>query len=125
MRGLQVGFGLRQILSDDRGFLAQRELNGGLAGLDTFWRETPATTAASQPDTERTCITGFEEQATIGIGDRDGVIKHHAKDFLERKLGVQEGGGGKQLVEFAEGSACAAGRIRVGDVVDTAEKIGE
>src|SRR5713101_4900250 len=92
LRGLQIHVGLREVFRDYRRVLLQRELDGGLAGCEALGRKTKSAAAPGEFYFERAAGIGFEEQATIGVGDGDGVIQHVAQHDVEGKLGVQQRG---------------------------------
>jgi hypothetical protein len=120
LRSLQIHIGLREIFGDDRGLTAKRELDSRLAWREALRRKAQSTRAACKAHFERFVCVGFEKQAAVGVGDRDGVIEHVTENSFERQLGMQKRGRFEQQIQFAK---TAAGRFGTGDVFDARQKM--
>src|SRR5712691_680367 len=119
VRGLQILVGLREILGHDWRMLLERQLDGGLAGCETFRRKAESAAAAREPHLQSSGGVGFQQQPAVRVGDRHGMIQHRAENGIERKLRMKKSGGFEEKVQLAEPSA---GRLGTGDVLDAGEQ---
>jgi hypothetical protein len=50
-------------------------------------------------------LIGFQEQAAIRVGDRNGVVEHVPQDGIERQLRMQQRGGFQKQIQLAQTAA--------------------
>ena len=91
---------MREILGNDRRLLLQRELDGRLAWCQAFGRKTKSAAAPGKFHFKSAAGVGFQEQAAVGVSDRDRMIQHMAQHDVERKLRVEQRGGFQEALEF-------------------------
>ncbi len=120
LRRLQIHVGLREIFRNHRRLLFQRQVDGGLAGLEALRWEPQLPAAPREMDLQLSCGIGFEQHAAVGVRQRDGLVQHIGKHLVERQLRVQQRGHFQELVEFVQSAAHGIGS---GEVLDAREQL--
>ena len=102
LRALQRDVVLLQVSGDHAGLAVHGHAQRGLRGREAERGHGDAAGGTRQAMVQRSLGRGFEQQAALGVGDRNGAVQHGFEHGVQRQLRMQEHGRFEQQIELAE-----------------------